>query len=335
MKGVKIPVAVLILLMLSIPMISIPIKADVQQSNTKNSKITQNPIKSVQTFKILDTSTGQVNQISSFDYICGVLAAEMPASYPIEALKAQAAASFTYACYKRESNLSNPASNVSIKGADLSDDSSKFEAYLTKAQAKARWGSQFEAKWDKIEQAVSDVENKVMVYNGRPIAAVFFSLSSGMTESSGDVWGSSLPYLTEVDSKWDRLVPGFETRVTVTAKDFRAEVKSEYSRCSFDKDPRKWITNIKRSRAGGVISADICGNTVGGQKIRQLFGLRSANFQVSFKNPAFTFVVRGNGHGVGMSQHGADYLAARGKSWEEILLYYYKGVRIENYHWQD
>ncbi|HEX3026135.1 MAG TPA: stage II sporulation protein D [Clostridia bacterium] len=333
MKGIRITAAIFIMLMLLVPMISIPINANMQQKTVNYSYKKESSTEIAQTFRLLVTSTGKVENISAFDYICGVVAAEMPASFHLEALKAQAVASFTYACYKRESNLENPAANSVIKGADLTDDSSKFEAYISKTEAQSRWGSNFSQKWGEIEKAVSGVRNKVMVYNGRPIAAVFFSLSSGKTESSKDVWGSDLPYLSEVDSHWDQQVEGFETRVTLSEKEFQSKIKAAYSHTVFPKDPSRWIGTVKRSGAGGVISAVICGNSVKGGTIRQIFGLRSPNFSVSYKNSVFTFVVKGNGHGVGMSQHGADYLASRGENYQQILTYYYKGIQLTDYQW--
>jgi stage II sporulation protein D len=337
MKGLKIIIAVFIVLALTIPMICITSAGNVHINkaiDSKSNSVSRNSSEAVETFKILDVKTGDVQQMSATDYICGVVAAEMPIQFQAEALKAQAVASFTYACYKREDNLSSSSASSALKGADLTTDSSTNEAFISQAAAKQKWGDKFDANWKKISDAVNSVIGKAMLYNNNPIAAVFFSISSGKTENSKDVWGSELPYLKSVNSDWDKNAPGYASNILITKKDLQAAVKAKYSDAKFDSDQNKWITDIKRSEAGGVISATVCGKSLTGQDIRTLFGLRSADFTVKIINDAFSFDVKGYGHGVGMSQYGAEYMAEQGKSWQDILKYYYTGVEIGDYQWK-
>ena len=279
------------------------------------------------------TSTGAVDRIAAVDYICGVVAAEVPASYHEEALKAQAVAAFTYACHARENNRSSPGKNSTIGGADLSDDSSTAEAYLSETEARAKWGSSFDAQWSRIRQAVEQVASQVIVWQGKPIDAVYFSCSGGRTEDSADVWGDSQTYLKSVDSSFDKNAPDYASSRQFSTEEFANRVKAKYPAAAFGSDPAKWLGSVVRSQAGGVKTASLCGTAVSGETLRTLFGLRSADFTLTYQKGTFTFTVRGNGHGVGMSQYGAEYLAAHGKTWKEILSYYYTGISIADYQW--
>lgn len=334
MKGFIISIAIFASLMLTIPLIAMGNSSNVQQNPTKNSKISD-IINKNEKFKILNVKTGKVEEIGAVDYVCGVVAAEMPYTFHTEALKAQAVASFTYAVYRREYNLKHPGSIPEHKGADLCTDSHHCKAYASIDELKAKWGANFNRNYQKIYDAVLSVANKTAEYKGEPIVAVFCSMSSGTTESSKDVWGTDLPYLVEVASDGDKLTPGFETTVKLSQNDVKSKITEQYKDAVFNADPSKWITDIKRSAAGGVVTADVCGKVLKGETIRNLFGLRSANFTVAYQKDNFTFDVKGYGHGVGMSQHGADYMAGQGKSYQDIIKWYYKGVDIEDYKWSN
>lgn len=329
MKGMASCVAVFAALMLLVPLIV--------TGGTKTPAVQPDTIKKInetEVFRVMNVKTGKIENIGAYDYICGVVAAEEPAGFHTEALKAQAVAAFTYAVYRREDNLLKPSTNTVHKGADVCTDPNHCKAYLSKEDAQKEWGSSFDSDWTKISGAVAAVANKVMLYDNKPIIAVFSDMSSGTTESSKDVWGADLPYLTEVPSIGDTLAPGFESTVRLTKEQFQTKVKAKYADADFSADPSQWVSKITRSKAGGVISADICGKTITGENIRILLGLRSANFQVTWKDNIFTFNVKGYGHGVGMSQYGSDYLAGQGKKWDEILKWYYKGVTIGDYKWK-
>ena len=333
MKDLLISCAIFAAIMLTIPLIVLVGGHPMNQSGSKYSS-SESKINNSHTFTVYNASTDRVTEIGMLDYICGVVAAEEPASFHTEALKAQAVAAFTNAVHHREYNRSTAGGNSLYKGADVSTDPSVCMAYLSRQDAQKKWGAHFERDWEKISEAVCSVADKVMIYDSQPIAAVFCSMSSGTTESSKDVWGTEIPYLEETASIGDTLTPGFETKVTVSQQDFRKKVLEKYKDAVFPSGPAGWISQVKRSAAGGVITASVCGKMLKGADIRSLFGLRSANFSLDYRAGIFTFTVKGYGHGVGMSQHGSDYLARQGKNYEQILLWYYKGVTITDYKWK-
>lgn len=323
MKDYLIATAIFIVILLTVPLLMAETGKNMNNDNQLYA-ITASSMKSGQqdiTFNISDPSSGNNISVDGFDFICGVVAGEMPSEYDDEALKAQAVAAFSYCCYKREKASGN-APYITI-GTDVT--------YLSRESAKEKWGDSFESRWGKIENAVREVYGKALFYDGKVIEANFFDMSSGMTESSKNVFGTDLPYLVEVVSPGDKLEKDFKTSVTLSLEEFKSKVSQFDGSIKFAGSPSKYIKNIKRSNAGGVISADLCGKKVTGRQIREIFGLRSANFTVSYKDGKFTFDVKGYGHGVGMSQCGAQYMALHGKSWQEILRYYYKGVVIGDY----
>lgn len=330
MKGFGITIAVFSVLMLVIPLIVLSGNKTMQYSLTENSYGTSN-FNSIETFRVLNVKTNKIETLGAIDYVCGVVAAEEYPSYQTETLKAQAVASFTYAVYRLEYNKKHPNATLEFKGADFSTDSASCKSYISKDDAKKLWGKNFDYDWNKIHDAVTSVANKIMVYNNVPIAAVYCAMSSGITESSKDVWGTDVPYLVEVQSVGDTLAPSFETKVTFTQDKFKQLVLAKYADAVFTDTPAQWIDKFVRSNAGGVITAEVCGKSLRGEDIRALFNLRSANFVLTYKNNTFTFDVKGYGHGVGMSQNGSNYLALQGKKWDEILNCYYKGIQIVNY----
>lgn len=285
-------------------------------------------------FTVLNAKTDEIEVMDAADYVRGVVAAEMPASYNAEALKAQAVAAFSETVWNHEQNRKNPASHTQFNGADVSTDPAHCAAFLSEDEAQKEWGGRFERDWSKICAAVDAVKNQVLLYNSEPALAVYCDMSAGVTESGKDVWGMDLPYLQEVASPGDVGMPGFESQKTIPADDFKKKFISTYG-VSLTGDPKSWIKNIKRSAAGGVITAQIGEKTLTGEKIRILFNLRSANFTVTFGSGGFSFDVRGFGHGVGMSQCGAEYMAEHGKTYGEILNWYFKGVTLADYGWPD
>jgi stage II sporulation protein D len=329
MKGFMATIAVFSVLILLIPLITLSGSKTLQYSATENSSELTN-INSIETFRVLNVKTNKIETLDAIDYVCGVVAAEELPSFHTEALKAQAVASFTYAVYRLDYNKKHPNATSEYRGADFATGTTS-STYISKADAQKLWGKNFDYDWNKIYEAVKSVADKIMIYKNEPIAAVYCSMSSGTTENSKDVWGTEEPYLVEVKSVGDTLVPNFETKVTFTLEQFKQKVLAKYSGTVFSNTPAQWINKITRSAAGGVITAEVCGNNLRGENIRTLFGLRSANFQLTYKNSVFTFDVKGYGHGVGMSQYGSDYMARQGSNWEDILKYYYKGIEIVNY----
>lgn len=287
------------------------------------------------TFKVLLKDKDEVVEIPIHDYICGVVAAEMSATSHIEALKAQAVAAYTYSIYKMEKILSNPDSIPEHKGAYVCTDYKHCKAYLSKDDAKTKWGEKwFNKYYPRIEKAVSEVENKVILYNNKPINAVFHSMSSGKTEDAKDVWGTDIPYLKSVNSSFDKKAPLYESVLFVSFEEFREKIFNNITDVNFQDDTKDYITDIKRSDTGSVISMKICGKEIKGTTFREIFSLRSTNFTIDLKKDGLLITVHGYGHGVGMSQYGANELAKQGKNYIEILKHYYKDVEISDYSWK-
>ena len=268
---------------------------------------------------------GEVLTLSMDQYLWRVVAAEMPASFEPEVLKAQAVAARTYTLSK----LGRASSNH--PDADVCTDITCCQAYLDPARAAANWGDGAEAYAAKISAAVADTDGLAALWQGQPIQALFFSSAAGKTVDAVEVWGNSVPYLTSVDSPEGEEVPNYHTTVTVPVEEFRAKLLEQYPDADLSGEPSGWVANLTNRSGGGVESVDVGGVTVAGTALRTLFGLRSASFTVTADAANVTFSVTGYGHGVGMSQYGANALAREGKSFEEILKWYYTGIDVAPY----
>nr|WP_317325223.1 stage II sporulation protein D [uncultured Flavonifractor sp.] len=268
---------------------------------------------------------GRVETMAMDDYLWRVVAAEMPAAFEPEALKAQAVAARTYTCAKMERTTS------AHPEADVCTDVACCQACRTPEEAAASWGANARMYTDKIAAAVTDTDGLAVLYGGKPIQAVFFSSADGRTVDAVEVWGNAVPYLTGVDSPEGEEVPNYHSTVTLTAEACKAKLLAKYPGADLSGDPSGWFSNTVSNSAGGVESMKVGGVTVSGQALRTLFALRSTSFTVSAGAEGVTFAVTGYGHGVGMSQYGANALAREGKRCEEILKWYYTGVEVARY----
>lgn len=249
------------------------------------------------------------------DYIVGVVGAEMPISFETEALKAQAVAARTYA-YKRVDDINKPVDYKSIG-----------QAYNSVEQMKQKWGSNFDTYYNKVKDAVYSTKGEIMTYNNEPIEAVFHSTSAGQTEVSENIWGKSLPYIKSVDSKVDEKAPNFVYTTSIPNSQIVDKISKEYGL-----DKNKIIETFqigKRSDAGYVLNVSICGKNISAREIRTLFGLRSTNFTINKTKNSIDFTTKGYGHGAGMSQYGANFMAQEGKTYQEILMHYYDGISLQ------
>ena len=271
------------------------------------------------TVEVYDVEKGEKVTMSLFDYLCGAVAAEMPALYGDEALKAQAVACRTY--YEKRAAAGGSDAH---DGAAVCTSSSHCSAFLSEERQKQRWGEKYDLYRKKIENAVSAVMNKIITYNGAPIDAVYFSRSSGKTENASDVWGKNVPYLVSVDSSVDA-GDGLEKTVSFTADEFSEKLLSKYP--SADISDLSASVN-SRDGAGYVASLTLCGVSMTGREAKSLFSLPSADFDITTAENGAVFTVRGKGHGVGMSQYGANVMASLGYGFEDIIKHYYTGVEI-------
>lgn len=258
------------------------------------------------------------------EYLPGVVRGEMPASFEPQALAAQAVAERTYVWYHltRGSKEAHP-------DADVCTDSACCSAWTSSEAAREKWGDKADLYEERIRRAVSDTDGKVILYGGEPILAAFHSSSAGVTASSGDVWSKDLPYLRSVSSpESGDTVPNYYSVVTVPAGEFRDTFLAAHPEAVLEGDPSGWITDVTQNGSGRVESAAVGGVKVRGTELRSLCKLRSACFTVSADADSITFHVTGYGHGVGMSQYGANQLAREGKTWQEIIAWYYTDVTI-------
>lgn len=280
-----------------------------------------------ETILMLDASTGDVLQLSMRDYIIGAVTAEMPASFEEEALKAQAVAVHTYAVRRQQAESKKPTPELC--GADLSNDSSRYQAYFTKSQAMEFYGSGYEAAYEKISAAADEVLPYILTYEDEPILAAFCSMSSGQTESAENVWGQEVPYLVPADSEGDRNAPNFRYEEQFTEKELKELLEKAYPEGDFSGKCEKWLDITKKSESGTVLGASAGGVKTTGQELRAAMGLRSAAFEMEWEKGVCTVTTKGYGHGVGMSQYGANAMAKAGADWKEIVKHYYSGAEIE------
>ena len=276
------------------------------------------------TLKILDGDT--VEEMDLGTYLVGVVRAEMPASFHREALKAQAVAARTYTLYKIQSGGNHGDQ------ADICTDSTCCQAYISEERARANWGGNADDYEAKVETAVSETDGQAILYGGVPILAVFHSSSAGLTRAAGEVWMNDLPYLQAVESpeETDR-IPNYYSRVEFTAADCKAKLLAVFPEADLSGPVSGWLKNAVTDSAGSVETVEVGGVTVKGTRVRSALGLRSACFDWEVQDGKLVFYVTGYGHGVGLSQYGADKMAEEGADYREILTHYYTGVTVDSY----
>ena len=274
---------------------------------------------------VMSSSTGKTEKINLREYIIGSVAAEMPANYHPEALKAQAVASYTYAKKVGEQNEKYKESYLGE--ADITDSPETHQGYIDEKSRKEKWGSNYEEYEKKISDAVDEVFGYFMVYNGETALAVYHSNSAGKTQSAETLWGTDIPYLVSVESPGDKLSPDYVTTHEFSKSEFRKIAK----KCdiSLDGDAEEWIGELTKADSGYVVSVKLGETEVSASKFREESGLRSCFFDIEYSDDKFTVTCFGHGHGAGMSQYGADYMARQGSSWRDILKHYYKGIDFD------
>lgn len=267
---------------------------------------------------------GQVQTMDLNEYIWGVVAAEMPASFEVEALKAQAVAARTYAL--RRTGSVNP----NHPDAQVCGSYSCCQAYISPERAAENWGQNAETYKEKIRRAVAETGREVILYDGWLIDAVFHSSSADKTVDAVEVWGSSLPYLQSVDSPEGDEVPNYHSQLQVDKQEFKDTFLAAHPEAVLE-DAAAWFGECTYTAAGSVGQIVVGGVSVSGAEMRKLYGLRSAAFAVEAADSQISFQVVGFGHGVGMSQYGANAMAKSGNGYRDILTWYYSGVTVEDY----
>lgn len=268
---------------------------------------------------------GQVVELSMFDYLRGVISAEMPITFEHEALKAQAVAARTYTLYKK---LISPS--TTHPDSDVCGDYNCCKAYTSDDALREKWGDDYETNMATIISAITETDGQTLTYENEPILAVFHSSSSGNTEASADIWGGEMPYLQSVKTFEDGdTVPNYFTSVQMTLDEFKSTFTAAYPQASFTSpDPQSWIADVARSDSGRITALTVAGVTISGSDFRTVFSLRSTSINFEYGDGSITLTTQGFGHGVGMSQYGANYLASMGLGYADILSWYYTGVAM-------
>lgn len=281
------------------------------------------------TISVYNATAKKTETMDLEEYIKGVVAAEMPADFSLEALKAQAVAARTFA-YGRLSGAYASKAGVH-DGIDICTDSTHCQAWIDKASAMKKWGIIFASRnWNRISKAVDDTSGLIVVYQGSVANTLFHASSAGRTENVEDVWsGGSVPYLRSVPSEGDAASKGYITSVCLKIDDMIKKLEDAYPDQKFDKASIKNMEILEHTQGGRVKRVKIGHITLKGTEFRTLFNLRSAAFTFEPDDDnGIRITTTGFGHGVGMSQWGADSLAKKGGTFREILLHYYTGVDI-------
>lgn len=274
-------------------------------------------------FRLKDAANGKITTVNSEELLFGSLASEMSPEVPIEALKAQAVASYSY-----YTHLKAQRSGAEY---DLIWNSKLSGVWNTRKSFEKTWGDNFGEYTEKIESAINETKGQTLVYGGEIACSAFFAASSGQTESAADIWGKAYPYLISVASPYDSLASGTETVKEISPEKIKKIMETNWAdgKYDFTLPHEKWFSEIEYTIGGSVRSLNVCGFSITGNEAYINFGLASSCFTVEFKDGKFIFKAKGRGHGVGMSQTGAVYMAAEGADYREILNWYYPGTELK------
>lgn len=281
------------------------------------------------TIRVYITKEKKIKELALEEYIRGVVSAEMPAEFDIEALKAQAVAARTFAAAHMDvyGGKKYPGAN----GADVTD-TVNCQVYMDKDSRLSSWPKGLSGQyWNKVTDAVQETNGQVLEYNGKLVTEpYYFAISSGKTENGKDILGDDEPYLKSVSSPGEEIAPKYKSQVKISYSSFVNKVKSEYSNSNLNLyNVKSSINIISRTDAGSVKAIKIGNNTITGPKFRTMMGLNSANFSINFNITGIVINCVGYGHDVGMSQWGANIMSKQGKNYKDILTHYYNGVSIE------
>lgn len=263
--------------------------------------------------RVKDVSADKILEVPFEEYVKGVLAGEMPTSFELEALKAQAVAARSYALIQMKKNESKEYDVVNTVDNQV---------YLTDEKLKEKWKDEYISKINKLKTAVTETKGEYLTYNGEVAETLFFSTSTGKTENSEEVFSSKVPYLRSVVSTWDEASPAYEDTASFDLKDFYTKLGLEYSdKINFEILEKTSTGRNKKVKINGVI--------FDGRDVATKLKLRSNYFDIIQNNDKVTITTKGFGHGVGMSQYGALGMAKEGYTYDKILKYYYQGTEIK------
>lgn len=277
---------------------------------------------------IYNEATGEVDTVSIFDYVIGAVAAEMPMSYSDEALKAQAVAAHTYALARKALAAQEPAP----MGAYFSANPSSRLGYVTDDVMKQMWGDAYAENRARLVELIEPILHQILTYDGQPALTCYHAISNGATESSEAVWGTALPYLVSVESMFDLSSPDYEQSLSFSSLEVSQLLGQSIMGLDFSTDPATWFSQMERTPAGYVSKVHFGQASCSAADVRTALGLRSTDFTAVYDaaTDTFAFTTRGYGHGVGMSQYGAHAMALTGKTYEQILAWYFPGTALSS-----
>ncbi len=275
--------------------------------------------KSIIDVPVYRSNLGKTEKIPLEEYVIGVVSSEMPATFEEEALKAQALAARTYIVKRLLSEQT-----IGVPEDAVVSDTTTHQVFKNDAELKKQWGKEYDWKMKKIYNAVASTQGKILTYEDKPIEAQFFSTSNGFTENSEDYWTTALPYLKSVESPWDEKSPKYYSRVAIKVSDFEKKLGVKLG------SGGEVGKVIERTSGKRVAQVDINGIKLNGREIREKLELRSSDFTWELKGDQVIITTKGSGHGVGMSQYGANFMAQDGKKYQDIVSYYYQGTQVAN-----
>mgnify|MGYP001262129082 FL=1 len=317
MKKMTLYLIVLALIITIIPAIVVLPFSSAKQEPTDTDETTLNS-GSPYVVPVYRTLQREVENVEIEQYVAGVLSSEMPADFELEALKAQAMAARTYIVKQ----LLSP-SEIDLPEDAVVTDTVHHQVYRNVNELKELWGSDFDWKYARILQAVKETKGKILTFEGTPITAAFFSTSNGYTENSEEYWENNLPYLRSVKSPWDETSPQFSAVEEIP-------IRTVEQQLGVALENEETFPVIKRTAGNRIAEIKIGGKTFTGREVREKLDLNSTDFSMTRKGDRIVVETKGYGHGVGMSQYGANGMAREGKTAEEIVQYFYHGITIDS-----
>lgn len=274
--------------------------------------------------RLYHSKTSEIEELPIDEYLYGVVSSEMPANYEMEALKAQAIVARTYTLYQ----IIN--SKGKHQNSDICDNYACCQAWISKEDRLDKWDEDTKySNWNKIQDAVDSTQGKIITYNGNLIDAFFHSNSGGITETAKNVWGgTNYPYLQSVQTSGEDEYSQYNSEVELTKEELLNKLKEKYQDIEMDFNDLNSIEIIEYTESGRVRTIKFGNKKIAGTEARTLLGLKSTNFSLNINEDKIKFTVIGYGHGVGMSQTGADSMAKTGSNCEEIIKHFYSGVEI-------
>lgn len=276
---------------------------------------------------ILNAETNDIAVMNIKDYLIWNVIAQIPGTFEKEALKAQAVLSHTYIMNRYISEKENPTK--SLLGAIISTDDTLYPKSFTSDEAKNYYGDKYETALKNVTSAVEEVLNEICIYDNQPIVVAYHTISCGKTESSKDIWNEDVPYLVSVDSASDEKAEGFSKTTTVSSKEFKENAEKTFS-VTLSDNSEEWIKILSKTENGTPLTISLGGKKIQASELSTALDLPSQHFEVQINNDNISFVTKGLGHLVGMSQYGANSLAKSGKNYKEILEYYFPKTEIFN-----